>query len=106
MLVVPLSAVPAQTVRVTLGGQDCRLTVRQKAPGMFLDLRVSDVLLLAGVLCLDRVRLVRSTYLGFSGDLAFEDTQGRDDPTYATLGTRHRLMYLEASDFADATTGT
>lgn len=100
MLVVPLSPVPAQTVRVSLAGQDCRVTVRQKAYGMFLDLAVGGAPVLFGVLCLDRVKLVRSAYLGFVGDLAFEDTQGRDDPAYATLGTRHRLVYLETADLA------
>jgi hypothetical protein len=47
------------------------------------------------VLCHDRVRLVRSAYLGFVGDLAFVDTQGHADPQYQDLGSRFVLAYLE-----------
>lgn len=52
---------------------------------------------MAGVLCRNRVYLVREAYLGFRGDLAFVDTAGNDDPQYAGLGTRWPLLYLETT---------
>ncbi|MNT60795.1 hypothetical protein D3C72_1984020 [compost metagenome] len=47
------------------------------------------------VLCHDRVRLVRSAYLGFFGDLTFVDIQGHADPQHEDLGSRFVLAYLE-----------
>ena len=98
MLIVPLSAVKSQTVTVTLGGQVVQIDVYQKAFGLFANVYVSNVLIIGGTICQNLNRLVRSTYLGFIGDLMFIDNQGTSDPTYDELGTRYSLMYLEASD--------
>lgn len=65
-------------------------------PQMFLDLYVSDALILAGVPCLAFVGIVRNIYLGFVGELVFVDTQGQADPYYAGLGARWRLGWVEA----------
>lgn len=102
MQTIPLKAVPSQTLKVELGGQLCRIDIRQKATGLFLDLYVSDALLLAGVICQDRNRIVRSRYLGFTGDLAFVDGQGTADPTSDGLGTRFGLLWLEPADTSAA----
>lgn len=96
-LIVPLAAVPAQRVTVTLASQPCTIVVKQKSTGMFLDLYVGDALIIGGVICENLNRIVRSTYLGFIGDLAFFDTQGAVDPEYTGLGARWRLAYLEAA---------
>jgi hypothetical protein len=76
MLIVPLVPVASQSVNVVLAGQPCTINVYAKSTGMFLDLLVNDVLIIAGVVCLDGVRIVRDLYLGFTGDLAIFDTQG------------------------------
>jgi hypothetical protein len=48
---------------------------------VFLDLYVNDTtLIVGGVPCLNDVRIVRDTYLGFIGDLSVIDTEGNDDP--------------------------
>lgn len=98
MQTIKLKPEPSLALDVDLGGQPVHLDIRQKSTGMFLDLTVADRRLLAGVICQDRNRLVRSTYLGFIGDLAFVDTQGSSDPTYTGLGSRFLLMWLEPSD--------
>jgi len=98
MLIVPLSATPNQTITVSLGGQTAQIDVRQKLFGVFVDLYVSNVLIIAGALCLDRNPLVRSAYLGFVGDLAFFDTQGTSDPSYSGIGTRWLLAYLSPGE--------
>ena len=98
MLVVPLQAVPNQTVSVHLGGQNCQIDIRQAAYGLFLNLRVDNVPVLLGVICENLNKIVRSTYLGFSGDLAWIDTQGASDPTYEEIGSRYFLGYFSNSE--------
>ena len=104
MLVIPTQPQPAQVVHATLGGQVCRVEIAQKSTGMFLALYVNDVLIIGGVLCLVGVQIVRDAYLGFTGDLAFFDTQPGAAPlvegappdqiTSAGLGSRYFLAYL------------
>lgn len=98
MLIVPVSASPSQKLSALLGGQNCQINVYQKTTGLYLDLAINNVPIKSGVVCRDRVRLIRHPYLGFVGDLMFADTQGTSDPAYAGLGTRYLLVYLEASD--------
>lgn len=95
---IPLLREPSQTCSVVLEGQSCQLSVYQKSTGVFLDLRINHGPVAMAVLCHDRVRLIREIYSGFVGDLAFVDTQGREDPFYTGFGGRFKLMYLEASD--------
>ena len=102
MQIIPLQAVANQAVTVSLGGQNTQINIYQKLYGLFVDLYVLDTLLVAGTPALNLNRIVRSTYLGFIGDLIFLDTQGSDDPTYTGLGTRFHLAYLEASELIDA----
>lgn len=101
MQIIPIQAVPNQSVKAQLGNQPCRIAIRQTGFGLFADLYVNEVLLVAGVPCLDRNRIVRSAYLGFSGDIMFTDTMGTEDPTSDGLGTRFQLCYLDASELVD-----
>nr|WP_255701747.1 hypothetical protein [Bordetella sp. LUAb4] len=80
---------------VLLGRQNCQINVYQKSTGLFLDLAVYNKVIVRTVRCLDRLRIVRTAYQGFSGDLAFADLHGYDDPTYSGLGDRFQLLYLE-----------
>lgn len=98
MLLIPLNPVPYQILSTQLAGQDCRIAVYARETGLYLALAVADVLLLPGVICLDRTKIVRDAYLGFVGDLAFSDAQGTTDPVVAGLGSRYRLVYLETAD--------
>lgn len=100
MVIVPLRAVPNQTVTVALGGQRTQIDLYQKATGLFMDLLVSDAPVVTGVVCLDRCPVVRSVYLGFVGDLMIFDTQGTADPDSSGLGARWLLAYLTPADFA------
>ncbi|MBU9656059.1 phage baseplate plug family protein [Burkholderia cenocepacia] len=100
MLNVPLMANPSQKLSVLLAGQNCQISVYQKTTGLYLDLSVNNAPIKSGIICRDRVRLIRYAYLGFIGDLTFFDTQGVDDPQYSGLGTRWQLVYLESGDLA------
>lgn len=93
---INITAVPSQTVEVTLAGQDCTIVLQQKEQGLLIDLTMGGVKLTSGQVCRDRVRIVRHAYLGFVGDLSFVDTQGTSDPEYSGLGTRYVLGYIEA----------
>lgn len=98
MKIIPISAVPSQTFNIVLAGQNCSMSIFQKSDDVYLDLAVSNTPIVQGVLCVDRVKVVRHGYLGFIGDISFVDLQGASDPDYNGFGTRYRLIYLEASD--------
>ena len=91
--IIPLVPTPSQRLAVQLGSQSCRIDVRQRRTGLFVDLYIQDVPVFQGVKALDRCRLVRDAYLGFTGDLYFADTQGTDDPTYQGLGGRFLFVW-------------
>jgi hypothetical protein len=101
MQVVPIGDMPSQTFTMMLGGQACRLRIVTRRGWLYLDLYILDVLIVAGARCLNQVRIVRDAYLGFVGDLMFQDTQGSNDPTSPGLGARFQLVYLEAADLAE-----
>ena len=98
MLIIPLNPVPSQVLRVNLANQLCEIRVYQKFFGLFLDLSIDNALVIGGVLCENLTRIVRSAYLGFQGDLIFIDQQGAADPSYAALGSRFILAYLDTND--------
>lgn len=99
---IPLSDTPAQELTATLGGQTCRLRVVTRQGSLYLDLYVSDKLIVAGAIALDGVPIVRDIYLGFVGDLVFSDTQGASDPSSPGLGTRFQLLYFTPDELAAA----
>lgn len=93
MLIVPLKAVPSQTLQINLDGQNARISVRTIGRLLYFSLEGVAVIRLAR----DRVRqLIDAQYHGFEGDFAFIDTQGTDDPVYTGLGSRWQLVYYSA----------
>jgi hypothetical protein len=98
MLVIPLLSVPSQTLQVVLNNQSVTLNIYQRFFGLFMDVYSSTDLIIAGVVCQNANYIVRSLYLGFSGDFSFLDSQGANDPYYTGLGTRYQLFYLFPSD--------
>lgn len=103
MLVIPTQAVPNQTLQANLGGQSCQINVYQTLYGLFMDLYVNGALCIGGVICQNANRIVRNSYLGFLGDLAWYDTQASPtvsptDPIYFGLGSRYILVYFDEAD--------
>ena len=98
MMVIPVQALPNQQLQAQLAAQACTIELVQMQYGLFCTLSVSGSLIVAGVICENINRIVRSLYLGFVGDLCFIDTQGDTDPVFTGLGTRYQLLYLEESD--------
>lgn len=105
MQIVPLIQTPNQSVSIALAGQQCTLNIYQKFFGLFMDVLVSNSLIIGGVLCLNANLIVRDLYLGMQGDFAFIDNQGSTDPNYTGLGgqtpqSRYSLVYLTAEEVA------
>ncbi len=100
MQIVPVQTLPSQQVQSQLGGQPCQINVYQQTFGLYADVYVNGQLVIGGVICQDRNRIVRSLYLGFAGDFAFVDTQGTSDPVYTGLGSRFLLAYFTAGELA------
>lgn len=102
MQIVPLQPKQNQRVQTTLGEQIAQFKVRQTRYGMFISVYLDDDLVIGGVVCENLNRIVRDEYFGFSGDVAFIDTQGSADPTYDGLGSRFLLAYMTAAELAAA----
>lgn len=98
MQIIPLKAVPNQTLTVLLANQNCRINVYQRFYGLYVDLAIGAVPILNSVIAQQANRIVRYAYLGFIGDLVFFDTQGSNDPDFTGLGSRYQFVYLEAAD--------
>jgi hypothetical protein len=94
MEMIPLQAVPNQTVTILLSDQYCKINVYQKTTGMYIDLFVNNIAIITTKIIRDRLPVVLHEYLGFIGDLSFIDTQGKEDPEYTGIGTRYFLLYL------------
>lgn len=93
---VPILPIKSQELVVQLGGQSCRIRIHWQTYALYVDLYVNDALIIGGVIAQNLNRIVRSKYLGFTGDLYFFDTMGRSDPTWQGLNDRFVLIYDEA----------
>lgn len=106
MQIIPIKPVAAQALIVSLGQQITQISLYQKGTGsyyaLYCDIYLGNTLLVGGVICLDRTRIIRNQYFGFVGDLGFADQHGTQDPDYTGLGTRYLLYYLEAADIGTA----
>lgn len=94
MLFVPAQSIPYQIFSTDLGGQPVTLRIRSRSVGLYMDVLVNDALIVAGVVCQDRNRIVRDAYLGFIGDLVWVDIRGTRDPDWLGIGDRFFLTYL------------
>ena len=99
-LTVPTTDVASQTLFITLNNQGCQLNLYQKRTGFFMDLYVSNALILGGILCRNQCFLLMNVYLGFVGDFMWVDTYGQNaDPIVGGgIGTRFQLVYLYPAD--------
>ncbi|HEY1441401.1 MAG TPA: hypothetical protein VGF65_11295 [Mycobacterium sp.] len=91
--IVPLQTVPAQVLNTTLNGQYCQINVYQRTTGLFVDVGLNGLLVVGGILALDRNWIIRDFYRGFLGDITFWDSQGTEDPDWTGIGQRFFLGY-------------
>lgn len=102
MQTVTIQPVPSQSLKVVLAGQNCQISIYQKNGKIFVDLNSNGIDISLATLAHDAVPLNPRSYAGFEGNLFFIDNQGSEDPTYEGLGSRFQLIYLTASEFAQA----
>ncbi len=101
MQTIPLQPIPNQTLQVQLSDQACTISIVQTSYGLFATVQVNGELIISNVICLNRVRIVRSEYLEFVGDLLFVDMQGNGNPVYTGFGdssARFQFVYLTAAE--------
>jgi hypothetical protein len=98
MMTVSIRPQKSQSISVDLAGQQCIIRLIQRESFLYMDLTVNGNPLIQGVPCLYGNKMVRYSYLGFSGDLLFIDNEGEEDPSYKGLGGRFVLYYLEESE--------
>ncbi|MDI2112085.1 phage baseplate plug family protein [Commensalibacter nepenthis] len=99
MKIISLNAIEAQEFSSNFGGTMYSFRLMDKGnAGVFMDIYDGVEPVLTGILCLDRVRLVRSAYLNFPGDLMFVDQEGFNHPVYTGFGTRYLLYALDEGD--------
>lgn len=110
MQIIPVQAVPSQTLQTQVGGQNCTLNIYQlDSFGLFMDVLVNAAVICQGVICENANRIVRYAYLGFVGDFAWIDTYAGvtenqpTDPVYTGIGTQYILAYLTADDVSALT---
>jgi hypothetical protein len=92
-VLIPLTDVATQQVSVTVANQQCQINIYTRDAALYCDLYVAHTPIITGVRCLNLTKIVRDTYLGFTGDIYFYDTQGVSDPSYPGLGSRYQLVY-------------
>ena len=95
ILEIQLEPVKSQTINVNVNGQQCNIQVVDRNGKLTFSLRSKDKSIVENVLCFYANKLVRYSYLGFSGDFYFIDLQGNLDPYYSGLGERFRLYYVQ-----------
>ena len=106
MMVVPLSAIPAQRFQVVLNNQNCTITIKKRGKYCYLSLMSNGHNVVDNVICRAGNNLVPYNNQHFSGSLFFIDKNGYYDvPHYELFGVRFILCYvpfrLEAVDTAD-----
>lgn len=99
MILVPLAAVPSQTLSIRLGGQPCQITVRTLGSLLYFSLLINDEPIVLSRVCRNRQRLLLDArYQNFVGDFMFVDTFEDEQPVYTGLGTRWFFYYLNADE--------
>lgn len=92
---IPLSAVPSQTLAITLNGQGCQIALRSNGGNLYFTLKMNTDSIVTSKICRNKQRLMLGiSYRGFRGDFLFVDTQGNEQPEYSGLNTRWLLYYI------------
>ena len=94
---IHLAPTASQILNVVLNQQLVRLDVYQRSTGLYMNVWLNDVQVVAGAICQNLNPVVHAEYLGLGGDFVFVDTQGSSDPAYEGLGGRYVLTFAATS---------
>jgi hypothetical protein len=95
---IPLSPVPAQSMKVKLAGQNCEIRVYYRFGSTYMDLICNGAQVVTGAICRDRQNIIQIAQNAFQGALLFVDMLGQADPLYSGFGERWRLFYKAANE--------
>jgi hypothetical protein len=98
MVIIPLSAIPSQKLKVVLDDQDCEISVLTRGEHLYLDLDVDGKIVQQGAIIQNRVSIIQIPTRYFAGTLAVIDTQGNAAPVFTGLGDRWQLCYWSAGE--------
>lgn len=87
---IPLSAVAYQQIKAPLSGQSVALTIQQRTNGLYMDVILNGVQILAGVLCQDRTWLARKPTSACRAIYALWTRRGRQIQSIQALGVGMR----------------
>ena len=94
---LPLIAVSNQRISVTLSGQNCSISVYQRAERLYLDLSIGLDTVRTGCLCIPYAPIITGNTV-FSGQLYIVDVlspyAAQTTPHFSGLGDRFKLYYL------------
>jgi len=93
MILIPTNPVPSQSISISLGGQQCLITLRQLLNRQYLSLSVNGVDICDNALIQYNTAIVRMAYTGFVGDIYCIDYNGESPPNYTGWGTMWDLFY-------------
>lgn len=94
MLIVAISAIPAQRFQVVLNNQNCVITIKKRGEYCFFSLTANGNKVADNVICLAGNNLVPYNNHNFVGSLFFIDKNGHYEiPKYELFGTRYKLVY-------------
>ena len=98
MVKIPLRQKPAQKLRVVLSGQNCTIVIYYRFGSTYLDLAVSNNVVIQGAICRNRAGIIQRANSLFSGSLHFVDLLGDNDPDYHLFNDRYILLYVPAGE--------
>ena len=95
MVIVPLSAIPAQRFQCVLNKQNCVITIKKRGEFCYFSLTANGNSVSENVICLAGNNLVPYNNQYFFGSLFFIDTNKHySTPQYEYFGTRYKLVYV------------
>ena len=95
IVIVPVSAIPAQRFQVVLNNQNCTITIKKRGEYCYLSLMCNGNIVTENTICLAGNNLVPYNNQYFIGSLLFIDKNGYYDiPKFELFGTRYKLVYV------------
>ncbi len=94
VLIIPLSAIPAQRFQCVLNDQNCIITIKKRGEYCYFSLTANGNVVVQNVICLCGNNLI-SHRQHFNGSIFFIDTSGHYSiPVYTEFNSRYKLVYI------------
>ena len=95
VIVIPISAIPAQRFQVVLNNQNCIITLKKRGEYLYFSLVCNGNEVASNVICGCGNNLIPYNNRYFVGSIFFIDVNNYDvPPTYELLNTRYKLVYV------------